>query len=539
MATPSIDITLAMVRAEQAKRRLSEFARQAWHVIEPGTQYLHNWHVDAICEHLECVTSGESTRLLINIPPRYMKSRLVSVFWPCWEWIHRPELRYMFATYSAGLSTEHSIDRRAILTSDWYVNNWGHIIQLVQDQNVKTEYRNTRQGVMVATSVGGTALGKGGNRIVVDDPHNTQQAESEAERLNTLNQFDRALSTRLNDKKRDAIVVVMQRLHEKDISARCLELGYTHLCLPAEAERKTLVILPRTKTEIVREPGDLLWPEREGPAEIAIAKAALGPYGYAGQYQQRPAPAEGGLIKRVWWRYWQPKDVDLGPVDVDGKVITPVTLPEEFDQQFDSWDATFKDAADSDFVVGGEWARAGADCYLLDRDRARRDFPSTLSAIRTMRMKWKHSRATLIEDTANGPALIATLRHEIMGVLAVRVKGSKDARLQAVLPIIAAGNVYLPHPRLYPWVREYVDWMAVFPNGEFDDDVDMTSQALQAMQPGVWSEIWRDHRDAMENGAPPKTAEEAHARQVHKEIMQRIKANEQAKRRPAVGGGYL
>lgn len=299
---------LRAIEAEHCRRSLSAFVRAAWPVLEPGTPYLHNWHVDLISEHLEAVTAGQTTRLLINMPPRYGKSIVVSVLWPVWEWITNPETRWMFASYSEKLSTKHSLDRRGVIQSDWYQERWGEKFRLSSDQNVKTEFQNDRRGVMVSTSVGGSATGKGGTRIVVDDPHNPQQAESDVQRQAGLDFFNKTLGSRLDDKKRGAIVVVMQRLHEEDVSARALELGYTHVKIPGVAPERTVVTFPSGR-EVIREEGDLLWPEREGPAEIATMRATLGSYGFAGQYDQEPAPPGGGLFRREWFT----KFVEAGP----------------------------------------------------------------------------------------------------------------------------------------------------------------------------------------------------------------------------------
>jgi Uncharacterized protein conserved in bacteria len=234
------------VRQELAERKLADFIRQAWHVIEPATPYLHNWHIDLICEYLEAVSAGQITRLIINIPPRYMKSIAVSVMWPVWEWIRHPETRWIFASYSQSLSTKHSVDRRTIIQSDWYQSRWGDRFKLVEDHNLKTEFLNDKRGHMIATSVGGTSTGKGGNRLVVDDPLNPKEAASDVlrERANTW--FDQTFYSRLDDKKTGAIVVIMQRLHEKDLTGHLLEQGgeWEHLCLPAIAEDRQVIHFP-------------------------------------------------------------------------------------------------------------------------------------------------------------------------------------------------------------------------------------------------------------------------------------------------------
>jgi len=485
------DILKEAIKKELAEKSLTEYIKQAWPIIEPGTPFLYNWHIDAISEYLEAVTAGQITRLIINIPPRYMKSIQVSVMWPTWEWIKIPEMRYTFASYSASLSTKHSVDRRTIIRSEWYQRRWGKKdgkpwVTLADDQDTKTEFMNTRRGVMVATSVGGTATGKGGNRIIVDDPHNPEEAQSDAERNRGIRYFDQTLSTRLDDKKKGAIVVVMQRLHEVDLTGHLLkDGGWEHLCLPVEATEKTIIALPITKKVIERKEGDLLWPDREGPQEIAQAKIRLGSYGYAGQYQQRPSPAEGGIFKRVWWRYWHFPEHPLPPVPVktkDGIVyIEALPLPEQLDEIMQSWDMAFKDKKTSAFVSGQVWGRRGANRYFLDHHREKLDFVGTIKAVKILTEKWPRATAKLVEDAANGPAVMSTLKNEIPGLIAVQPMGSKESRAHAVSPMVEAGNVFLPHPGIYPWVNDFVEETVTFPNSLYKDQVDAMTQVLNRM----------------------------------------------------------
>lgn len=474
-----------------AEKTLAEYIKQAWKIIEPGTHYLHNWHIDSIAEYLEAVTAGQITRLIINIPPRYMKSNSVTVSWPTWEWIRHPEMRYICASYAAGLSTKHSVDRRTIIESEWYQRNWGHIVRLADDQNTKTEYMNTKRGVMVATSVGGTATGKGGNRIIVDDPHNPEEAQSDTNRNAGVRYFDQTLYTRLDDKKKGAIVVVMQRLHEKDLTGHLLEGGgWEHLCLPAEAEPGRLtVVMPMSGKVITRQERELLWPEREGPKEIAGAKIRLGSYGYAGQYQQRPSPAEGGIFKRRWIGYWCRQDLQLPPVSVrvaEGNILVPpVFLPEDFDVIIQSWDMAFKDTKTSAYVSGQVWGRKGANCFLLDQIRGKLSFVDTIKAVKDLSTRWPLATGKLIEDAANGPAVISSLRDQIQGLIEVQPSGSKESRAHAVSPLFEARNVFVPHPSICPWVGDYIEELITFPNSKYKDQVDATTMALNRLRTGM------------------------------------------------------
>ncbi len=336
---------------------------------------------------------------------------------------------------------------------------------------------------MVATSVGGTATGKGGDFIVVDDLHNPTEAQSDIQRETAITFFDQTLSTRLDNKRTGAIVVVMQRLHEKDLSGHLLERGdYVYLRLPAEAETRTIIHLPISGRSIVRGEGDLLWPEREGPIELAAQKKAMGSYAYAGQYQQRPSPAEGGILKRYWWKYWCYPGQKLPAVTTRNEGgamlnIDAVELPQGLIEA-QSWDMAFKDTKESAYVVGQIWGRAGADCFLLDQVRDKMDFPSTIDAVEKMTEKWPKAGAKWIEDKANGPAVIATLGRRVPGLIPVNPEGGKEARAHAVSPMIEAGNVFLPHPAIASWVHEFIEECAAFPNSVNNDQVDSMTQAL-------------------------------------------------------------
>jgi len=468
---------------ELATRSLREFVRQAWPVIEPHTPFVPGWHIDAIVEHLEAVTHGHIRQLLINVPPRHMKSLLVSVLWPAWEWIQHPERRWLYSSYAASLSIRDSVKCRTLIESPWYQLFWGDRFRLASDQNTKTRFDNNRSGYRIATSVGGAATGEGGDRIVVDDPHNVQEAESDAIRKSTLDWFDVVMSTRVNDPRSAAKVVIMQRCHQRDLSGHLLaQGGWTQLRLPAEFEEPKCVTSigwtdPRT------EPGELLWSERFGPKEIADLKVSLGSYAAAGQLQQRPSPAGGGIFKRHWFRYFQPRGANYPPVIVrmpDGteRSIDAVEAPPQVEEQIQSWDCAFKDLDTADYVVGQVWARRGPYFLLGDQVRGRMDCPATVKAVRDLSLKWPGTIAKLIEDKANGPAVIQMLAHEIPGLLSVNLSGGKIARAQAISPLIEAGNVFLPHPDFAPWVIDFIEECVQFPNGAHDDQVDAMTQAL-------------------------------------------------------------
>lgn len=441
---------------------LLEFVEQAWKVVEPASPFVSGWHIEAICEHLEAVTRGEIRQLLINMPPRHMKSLAVSVFWPVWTWTQNPAFRWLFASYAQSLSTRDSLKCRRLIESPWHQQKWGHLYRLADDQNLKMRFDNTATGYRIATSVGGLTTGEGGDAVVVDDPHNVLEALSDLKRERALTWWDQSMSTRLNDPATGVKVIVMQRVHERDLSGHVLEQGgYEHLCLPARYEPTTYVTGigwqdPRTEHD------ELLWPARFSEQDIAALERSLGSYAAAGQLQQRPSPGSGGVLKRDWWQFY-------------------TEMPKSFDKMVLSWDMTFKDTKGSDFVVGQVWGRIGADAYLLDQTRARLDFPATLKAFQSQVLKWPDATAKYVEDKANGPAVIAMLRRIIAGITAVNPQGGKEARAAAVSPVIESGNVYLPAPSIAPWIDGFIEECAAFPNGAHDDQVDAMTQALSKL----------------------------------------------------------
>jgi len=482
-------LTAMYLRRRLARITLRDFVRDGWRIVEPSTPYVHGWHIDAISDHLEAVTAGEIQRLVINVPPKHMKSLTVSVLWPGWVWTFAPEKRWLFASYALSLSKRDSVKCRRLIESPWYRERWGHQFSLTSDQNEKLRFENNRTGYRLATSVGGAATGEGGDFLVIDDGHNANEVESDTTREGVSEWFDSTMSTRLNDPKSGAMVVVMQRLHERDLSGHLLSQGgWEHLCLPAEYEPSPQVSVTKIGWSDPRtEPGELLWPERFGADEIAALKRSLGSYRAAGQLQQRPSPSEGGIFKRHWWRFWHYPDKSLPPVHVrleDGAIYQCpcVPLPEKFDEQIQSWDMAFKDTKSSDFVVGQAWAKREANRFLLAQKRDRLSFPKTCDAVLAMSEEFPGTTAKLVEDKANGSAVLSTLQSVVEGLIAIEPEGGKEARAHAVSPQVESGNVYLPHPSIAPWIDSFINECAAFPNGANDDQVDSMTQALQRMR---------------------------------------------------------
>jgi len=478
---------LRSLRTEKARRRLHEFVCQAWPVLEPETPFVAGIHVDAICEHLQAITEGRLRNLIINVPPGHAKSLLVAVFWPAWAWIEHTETRWLFSSYSATLAIRDSVKCRRLLESGWYRERWGDRFELSGDQNQKMRFENTATGYRIATSVGGAATGERADIVVVDDPHSVDQAASDAQRKSAVEWWNGTMSTRINDFALGHKVVIQQRLHEADLTGDLIQKGgYELLMLAAEFEPERACSTSIGWADPRQEYSELLWPEKVTRMDLEGLKVALGSYRYAGQYQQRPAPAEGGIFKRSWWRYWRPRYMELPPVPVrlaDGTYqdVHSVVLPERFDRMIQSWDLAFKELKTSDYVCGGVWGAIKADRFLLDQKRDRLCMPKTLAAIRETSAKWPRAHAVLIEDKANGPAVIQALRTEISGLIAVNPAGGKIARAQAVSPQCESGNVYLPHPHIAPWVDAFIEECASFPAGRHDDQVDQMTQALNRL----------------------------------------------------------
>lgn len=481
------------IEKELAERSLHEYIKQAWDILEPATDYVDNWHIECMAEHLEAVNLGQIKRLLINVPPRSMKSISCTIMFPTWVWIHHPHRRFIACSYADSLSRKHNMEKRDIIRSPWYQRNWGDRFDIKEDKDRQNEFANNRTGFMFSTSVGGTLTGNGADIIICDDLQNVRDAESDASRLHALNFFRMTLPTRLNNKKTGAIIVVMQRLHEEDVSGFILRegLGYTHLNLPAIAEDRQVISFPISLKEIVREEGDVLNPGRENLGELNQLRKELGEYAFAGQYQQIPSPSAGGIYKKHWWKFWKPYGKNLPPIQVkvpyegdDGQIkfksilVDAEELPNNLEES-QSWDCSFKDTKGSDFVAGGVWGNSGADHYLLSLVEERLSFTDTLAKIIEITKLFPLTGKKLVEDKANGSAIIDTLRRTINGIIPFNPgKDSKESRAKAVAFMVEAGNVYLPHPSIAPWVEGFIDRCSKFPNVKHDDIIDQMTQYL-------------------------------------------------------------
>jgi predicted phage terminase large subunit-like protein len=461
------------IRAEESMR---SFVRQAWHVVEPSEIYMSNWHIDAICEHLEAVSNNQIKNLLINMPPRAMKSLCVSVFWPMWEWIDKPYTRWMFSSYALSLAIRDSLKCRRLIDSEWYKTNWGDVFSLSKDQNLKSRFENDKSGYRLAVSVGSAATGEGGDRIVCDDPHNVNEAESEIIRKGTLIWWDQTMSSRLNNPKTGARVVVMQRVHQDDLSGHLLEQGgYIQLKLPAEFEKITKCFTSIGWKDPRKEEGELLWKERLGKNSLDTLKRMLGSVGYAGQYQQRPMPAEGGQFQKKWFRYFNTKEKYY-------ELLTPETI-----KRFvidDCWmfitvDLAISQRETADYTVICTWAVTKEnDLLLVDRLRDRLDNPEQQKSIASTYLKYMPNFIK-VENTAYQLALIQQLRKQGFPVIEFRPVKDKVSRASTASVYYEGGKVY--HPSKANWITEWEEELMLFPNGRNDDQVDNCSMACDTI----------------------------------------------------------
>jgi predicted phage terminase large subunit-like protein len=450
------DDTLPSVRDALLRYDLATFIEKSFHTVNPSTPFQPNWHINLTAAALEEVASGSIKRLIINMPPRSLKSLCVSVAWPAWILGNNPAARIMAASYSQSLSLKHSLDTRLIMNAPWYKRMFPKVI-MSPDQNEKAKFTTTKRGFRFATSVGGTATGEGGNILIVDDPLNPMQAASDILRQSALDWLDQTFMSRLDDKQHGVIVIVMQRLHDDDITGHLLKKSplWHHLCLPAIATERQIFHYGNVK--IIRKSGDILHPGREGKKLLEQARIELGNYAFAAQYQQQPVPMEGTMMRPEWLRYYDH------------------TLPEDAPIT-QSWDTAIKTGKANDYSVCTTWAEVDHHFYLLDLVQRRMEYPDLKRALLATADKWQ-PQAILIEDKASGQSLLQDIRRETtLPVIAIRPLQDKITRFASVTALFEAGKILLP--RNTPWRALYETELLSFPGTSHDDMVDSTSQYL-------------------------------------------------------------
>lgn len=451
---------------ELCRRSLAEFAKRSWLVLEPVAELKWGWALDAICLHLEAVTDGRINRLLMNVPPGSMKSLLTGVIWPAWEWGPKnlPEMRYIGTAHEETLAIRDSRKCRDLIKSEWYQELWP--VELARDLDGKREFGNTRKGIRQARSFT-SMTGVRGDRVILDDPISADSANSELKLEAVRIAFTETLPTRINNEK-SAIVVVMQRLHEKDVSGIIKKMGlpYTHLCIPMRFDPANRCTTEIGWTDPRTIEGELMFPERFGELQVTELEKTLGSYGAAGQLQQRPAPRGGGIIKESWFRMYEVKP------QLEFRTIHA--------------DTAQKTGQANDYSVFQCWGRSiVGQAVLLDQIRGKWEAPELLTQARAFWLKHigldkSILRSMTVEDKVSGTGLIQTLRREGIPILPIQRNNDKISRAHDAAPFIESGNVLLPIDA--SWLSDFLSECSSFPGGAHDDQLDPMFDAIKLIQ---------------------------------------------------------
>jgi len=465
------------------RRSLQEFTKSCWPTIEPASKFVDNWHIDAISDHLQAVVEGDIKRLIINIPPRHMKSISVAVALPAWTWTVQPAKKFLFASYASSLSIRDSVKCRRLVESPWYKEHFGEMFKLTGDQNQKQRFENDKTGQRIATSVDGALTGEGGDIIVIDDPHNVREADSSTVRQGVLEWWDQAMQSRLNDPKTGAFIIIMQRVHENDLTGHILaneHEDWDHLCLPARYEighptpvRSSLYFTdPRTEED------ELLWPERVDDNTLSSLEKSLGSYASAGQLQQRPMPKGGGILRAEWWVPWEKE-----------------TLP-DIEYIIQSWDTAFSTKEKSSYSARTTWGVFKKDgqinAIVLDMWYDRVTYPELRRIAQESYYEYEPD-AVLIEKKASGQSLLQDLRMAGIPVLEYSPDRDKEARAHASSALLEDGRIYFPANK--KWANNLIDICAAFPAGDNDDIVDTCTQAWLRLRKGWFVTHSSDYED--------------------------------------------
>ncbi len=492
---------------------LREFVKAGWHILEPGTPLVWNWHLDVICAYLEAYVARDIKRVIFNVPPGSMKSLLVSVFMPAWVWAKDPSRRFINLTNEVSLATRDSRRMKELITSDWYLRYWGEKVELSQDQREKAHFSNTEHGFRQGLGISGNISGKRGTDLLIDDPIDTKKAFSEAEIQGVNNTYDQAVSSRLNNLSEDGICVIMQRSKTNDLTGHMLKKKqkWVHVCIPMEAEGipgydpvRDLGITEyhpepddRHPLKDPRKPGDLMFEARFPMEVVETLKEDLGEYGTAGQLQQRPSPLGGGIIKREWWQLW-PDDKPFPRCE----------------HVFLSWDTAYteRDIKTASYSAMTSWGVFWHDgmsrhcLFLLSAWWDRVDYPT----LRKLAQKLSIDRdpdAHLIEKKASGQSLIQDLRRAGHGSKRIRLRTyspdrDKMARAAAASVAFSGGLVYAPNRR---WAEDVISNCGDFPNGAppSEDITDTVTQAVHYLSRRLWVSHPDDDEPENEVGALP------------------------------------
>lgn len=436
------------------------FMRESFSIINPGVTLNHNWHIDMICQYLQHVTEGNIKRLIINIPPRSLKSTIISICWPAWILGRSPNKRVLCASYGQKLADKLSIETRHLMNS-WLFKEIFPKAKITKDQNTKNKFMLSKRGFRFATSVGGMMTGEGGDILILDDPHNALDVNSDKKRQKTITWFQQTFATRLDNKKNGAIVIVMQRLHKNDLTGFLTEKQKKEwhvLSIPAIATEN--IKYNFKSIEYVYKKDEILHKDREGLEEIERLKKDLGSFNFSAQYLQNPISAKGGMIKQSWIQYYK--------TPISTSIYDTVTL---------SWDTAIKSGDNNSFTVCTVWGKSSGNFYLLDVFRDKLEYPALKRKMLEMSKKWNPDKI-LIEDKSSGQALLQDLKvgDYTMPLVPVKVTKDKFTRFASVSPLFEYHRILIDKDAR--WREEYEKELLTFPNGTHDDQVDSTSQYL-------------------------------------------------------------
>jgi predicted phage terminase large subunit-like protein len=440
------------------------FVRKVFHVLNPSASFDINWHICAIAYALEQVRLGKIKRLIINVPPRSLKSIMSSVAFPAFVLGHDPTKRLIGASYSADLAIKFGNDFRTVVNSAEYRAIFP-AMRISAMKNTQTEVVTTLNGSRLAISVDGTLTGRGGDIIIIDDPIAALAALSQKSRQHVVDWYFNTLLSRLDDPQNGAIVLVMQRLHADDLAGVLLRSfdEWTVLSLPAVAEQDERIPIGNRQIHF-RRIGDVLHPARASRDRLESRRAELGAETFAAQYQQQPVAPGGAMIKRAWIRRYD-------QLPKSGRIIQ-------------SWDVANKQGEENDYSVCTTWLIHAQKYYLIDVLRGRFDFPTLRRKVSEQATLHKASQV-LIEDAGFGTALIQELNRAHFSVISVIPEYDKKIRMEIQSGKLENGQVFFPQDA--PWLRDLEDELFAFPNGRHDDQVDSISQALGHKSRSHWT----------------------------------------------------
>jgi predicted phage terminase large subunit-like protein len=440
---------------------LHDFVIKSFKALNPSAEYIDNWHIELICDLLQQITDHKVKRLIINIPPRYLKSTCISVAWPAWLLGNDPSRRIITASYSRDLSIKLSLDTKVITSSDWFKDNYPDF-QIKKGQNEKHNFSTTCNGFRLAATMGGMITGFGGDFLIVDDPQNPARMYSKNYRNKAIDWFENAFLSRLDNKKKGSVIIVMQRLHENDLTGHLLKNRssvWDHVSLPAIAYQDKVYSICNSK--FLRKENTALHDARENLEQLLKIKEEIGDYVFSAQYQQNPVPYNSSLFKESWLNYYDQVEKDLGIIYL-------------------SWDTAIKASDHNDYSVCTVWKVSGNSYYLLDVFRQKIEYPELVKLFYLMAEKWSPD-AILVEDKSSGQALIQEIsRNSKLPVIGIKPTKDKITRFASITPLFESSKILLP--RSAKWKLDYIQELCSFPQSEHDDQVDSTSQFLMYMK---------------------------------------------------------